>query len=277
MNDFGDFLRSIGLRVERPIMDGRVHRCPTERKPRHKNGAYQFLGDHGWGQAWDTHLTPVIWSDRGEQIRFGREAPKVDMAARLEELKQKRAAAAQRAQAIFESCTPGTHPYLAAKGFPEEQGLLDPQGFLVVPMRRFLRYESIASVQWIDDVGDKKFLPGGSAKGVCFALGKFRDRLWLVEGLATGLSVRAALRAMYQPDTVLVGFSAGNVAHLSELIGDDHEVRIVADNDESSTGQHMAEQSGRPWVMPEEVGTDANDLHQSEGIHALTDMLRRVL
>ena len=47
---------------------------------------------------------------------------------------------------------------------------------------------------------------------------------------------------------------------------------MVADHDESGTGQRAAESSYMPWVMPEMIG-DANDLHQSEGLLAVRSML----
>ncbi|MFN8758844.1 MAG: hypothetical protein ACK5XA_08550 [Tagaea sp.] len=274
---FGEFLQSIGLLVDHPRLDGAIHRCPTRTKPRKKNGAYQFFGTHGWGQAHDEHLYPVIWRDDG-QIRFEPRAPappQVDMAARLGELKQQRAAAAQRARAIIGECTTGTHPYFGLKGFPAEQGLIDPQGFLVIPMRRFLRYESIVSVQWIDDEGAKKFLPGGAAKGACYVIGSQKAHTsWFVEGYIDGLTLRAALRKLYRDDNVVVCFSAGNLIHVAELAG---EGFVFADNDASMTGQRAAEATGLKWTMSPSTGNDVNDDMLAHGLDYVVDHLRRFL
>ena len=89
---------------------------------------------------------------------------------------------------------------------------------------------------------------------------------WLVEGFATGLSVRAALRSMYLDDAVIVCFSAGNLAKISGTY-------VVADNDSSGTGQNAAQKTGLPWWMPPSTG-DANDFHQERGLAALSQILR---
>jgi hypothetical protein len=45
--NFVDFAAGYGLRIGDLIADNRWHRCPTEEKPRKKNGAYVFDGDAG--------------------------------------------------------------------------------------------------------------------------------------------------------------------------------------------------------------------------------------
>jgi len=44
---------------------------------------------------------------------------------------------------------------------------------------------------------------------------------------------------------------------------------VFADNDESGTGAKSAESTGLPWTMADEVGQDANDLHQKAGLFAV--------
>ena len=109
-----------------------------------------------------------------------------------------------------------------------------------------------------------------------FNLGRHSTR-WYVEGYATGLSVQAALRRMYRDDQVVVCFSAGNLGNVANPRGDSPRSRyVIADNDESGTGQRYAEKTGLPYWMPPESG-DANDWHQKHGIEALADALREVL
>ena len=42
-------------------------------------------------------------------------------------------------------------------------------------------------------------------------------------------------------------------------------------------GEKYAKQTGLPYWMPPEPGTDANDYHQAHGVEALADALREVL
>jgi putative DNA primase/helicase len=88
-------------------------------------------------------------------------------------------------------------------------------------------------VQRISADGTKLFLPGGKAKGSVFFIGPLvAHERWLVEGYATGLSVRAALRELHRDAQVVVCFSAGNLAHVGRLV---KELRpkayVFADND----------------------------------------------
>src|SRR6478735_3686214 len=90
MLEFADFARAHGLLVEHPIMDGRVHRCPTEDHPKKKNGAYRYEGDWGWVQAWEVHSDPIVWH-AGKSNAAAPIAPKRDLAAIRREEAQRRA------------------------------------------------------------------------------------------------------------------------------------------------------------------------------------------
>lgn len=168
------------------------------------------------------------------------------------------------ARRIVAASQMGHHPYLERKGFPTERGLIHEDA-LVIPMRRDGGIESVQRI-WPD--GRKKFLAGARASGTSFELGRGGLR-WLVEGYATGLSVRAALKLLYRADTVVVCFSASGLAH-------QRGHTVVADHDESGTGQKYAEATRLPYWMPDTVG-DANDYHLARGIRALADELRALL
>src|SRR3546814_7594504 len=81
------------------------------------------------------------------------------------------------------------------------------------------------------------------------------DLLWHCEGYATALSIQAALKRLYRRASVVVCFSASNLAHVAKSLGG----RVVADHDESGTGERAARETGLQWCMPPDVGTDAND------------------
>jgi putative DNA primase/helicase len=168
-----------------------------------------------------------------------------------------------------------THPYLASKGFPEATGMVTPDGELLIPMRDFKDYGVINSVQRIAADGSKLFLPGGKAKGSVFTIAKgaWRER-WLVEGYATGLSLQMALLDLRRQAEVIVCFSAGNLKYVATLVK--RPAFVMADNDESKTGEQAAEATGLPWVMPEDVGQDANDVHALKGLRAVVGLIRNV-
>ncbi|MYZ44194.1 toprim domain-containing protein [Schauerella aestuarii] len=270
---FRDFARAHGLLIRDLMDDGRIHRCATESHPRSRNGAYKCTGAWGWVQDWGTQDAPEMWfaDEKNEVVKA---QARVDMAALMQQESHKRDAAALRAAEIVLQCGTGSHPYLDRKGFPKETALIDYDGRLVVPMRSVGNYSRVQSLQWIDATGEKKFMPGGAAKGGVYMLGA-GDEFWLCEGFATGLSVRAALKSMYRQARVVVCFSAGNLAHVAgQLQGRRY---VIADNDESGTGERYATQTGLPWAMPSTVGQDANDLHQSGGVFALSKLLRTCL
>ena len=195
-----------------------------------------------------------------------------------------------------------SHPYLVAKGFPETPGL-SCEGHLLVPMRHYLS-NAVQSVQTIAPDGKKKFLAGGQASQAVYKLGRAWTR-WYVEGYATGLSVQAALRRLPRQDQVVVCFSAGNLAHIAPPAGSTPRAQyVIADHDwwrcpkkecrakwdyESKrcpscgssgvtepAGEKHAKQTGLPYWMPPEPGTDANDYHQAHGVEALAKELRRM-
>lgn len=264
MTDFATFARSHGLIVDHVKADGRVHRCRTEAKPNRHNGAYAWDGQRGFVQDWTIHPQAIPF--RGEAGRPRAEA--LERAARSD-AKAREAARGLAREIILRSAFQ-THPYLARKGFPNEPALVDPtDGRLVVPMMNAHRYGELLSVQRIAEDGTKKFLTGGTAKDAVFHLGRGLTDV-LVEGYATGLSVRVALNAMYRRARVVVCFSAGNLASVARL----YRGFVVADNDESKAGEDAAKKSGLPFVMPPKVGMDANDWHQQEGLDALCELLR---
>ena len=255
---------------------------------------YHMAKENGWaGQA------PVMPRPTPEEIHRRQEQ------ARREEEARERAAkrAADVASKMLQQAELGPYDYLARKGFPDAQGLV-LDGKLLVPMRSGAS-GALYSIQTIAADGSKKFLPGGKAKGAAYNLGRHWTR-WCVEGYVTGLSVQAALRRLYREDQVVVCFSAGNLAHIAPPAGSTLRAQyVIADHDwwrcpkkecrakwdyESKScpscgssgvtepaGEKYAKQTGLPYWMPPEPGTDANDYHQAHGVEALADALREVL
>src|SRR3546814_4381777 len=64
---------------------------------------------------------------------------------------------------------------------------------------------------------------------------------------ATALSIQAALKRLYRRASVVVCFSASNLAHVAKSLGG----RVVADHDESGTGERAARETGLQWRSEE--------------------------
>ena len=272
--DFLDFATTNGLIIERLYQDGKWHRVPTEDKPRKRNGAYLFDGHRGVVKNWATMEGFASWRSDGVIGSSGGERQAKDIQASLQAEARKHAQAAQKASLALSSAELAQHAYLVKKGFPKAVGLVLDDN-LLIPMRDY-KTNAIISLQSVNRDGEKKFMPGGRAKGAVFRLGpKNADWTWLVEGYATGLSVLEGLKAMYRNDAVLVCFSAGNLQHVAERVGGNR--MVFADHDKSGTGQKVAEATGLPWLMSPIEGEDANDLHQRTGLWGLVALMREAL
>lgn len=274
---FLDFAADHGLTLESPLADGRWHRTRTHDKPRKKNGAYLFDGMRGVVINFATMVHGAVWREDGTTERIDRAAIRRMQAQNAQAERERQEDAREVAQEMVMRSRTDIHPYLAAKGFPEERGLV-LDGELLIPMREFKLYKQINSIQRISADGTKLFLLGGKAKGSVFFIGPLlAQERWLVEGYATGLSVRAALRELHMEAQVVVCFSAGNLAHVGALVKELRPVAFVfSDNDQSAAGAKAAEETGLPWVMPPEAGEDANDMHKRAGLRPLAALIRTV-
>lgn len=268
---FERFAASHGLMIPKVIADDRVHRVPTEDHPKKRNGAYRFNGADGWCQNWAHHEAPIFYRPDGGNVAPDHERIAELRKARDEERRRHEQAARALAAELLNAAHWAPHPYLESKGFPQECGMVH-EGDLIVPMWDFEAYgKRLNSAQRISAAGAKKFLFGGKAKGSVYKIGSGVEH-WHCEGLATGLSIAAALKALYRRGTVVVSFSAGNLANVAKAIGG----FVVADHDASGTGERVARETGLPWWMPPDVGADANDFHQQHGIRNLAVMLNRL-
>lgn len=248
----------------------------------------------------------IVWNWQTQQKQtFTTREPGQAPAPRKRDIQAERRAEEDRlaveslCREIVRTCDQKQHPYLAAKGFADEMGLVHenprrcvpdtrlgrliaeamPAGegpFLIVPGRIGSR---VATVQFIAPDGSKKNIYRGAMREAFHRISTGRAT-WVCEGIATALSVRAALRLLGVSATVLSAFSASNVALVASAIPG---ARIAADNDKPvptlgdlGTGEFYARQSGCVWTMPPERG-DFNDLHQSAGLRAVALHLKGVI
>ena len=270
MTELIPYCRLHGIVIDSPPPIGIWRRYPTEDHPNSRNGAVKFMGTHAFIQNWATGTDVAVWhADNMSQA----DIVQIQRVANDAEAQRKRqqAAAARKAAWIMDQCQIGKHDYLKAKGFPEDQGnvwAFSGQQLLVIPMRSD---DHLVGVQLIDESGGKKFLSGQRTSGADFVLNNKGMHI-LVEGYATALSVRLALKQLKRRYTLHVCFSAGNMAKIAGRLPSGI---VIADNDSSGTGERVAKQIGWPYWMSDQVGEDANDAHQRLGLFKFSQSLTR--
>jgi putative DNA primase/helicase len=272
MMELINFARAHGLILNSLPPIGVWVRVSTEDNQRKKNGAIKWMGDHAFLQNWAVDQEVIVWHGQAPK---GLDPEKIARLAKQAD--DKRAAlqkqAAAKAAGLLNNCQRAMHDYLKAKGFPEEPGnvyVKDGVPYLIIPMRVG---SQLVGAQVISPEGDKKFLYGQRTKGAEFVFDN-KGPHYLCEGFATALSIRAAMKALRMRYTIHVCFSAQNLLHISKQHDD---CFIIADHDASTTGQRMAEQSGKRWWMPPTVGHDFNDFHQEVGLFKASQALQKTL
>ena len=269
--DFITFCRLHGVLIHYLPPIGVWKRYPTEDKPKHRNGAVKFMGDSGFVQNHALEVTVSFWRpDVPVTIDHAALARQAKMA--VQETAFKQLEAAKRAAGILHQCQYAFHPYLKRKGFPEESGnvwLRDGDQVLVIPMRVG---SNLVGVQLIDESGSKKFLSGQKTSEAEFVIDNKGPHI-LCEGYATALSVRMILKSYKRRYTIHVCFSAGNMVKIAARLSGGF---VVADNDESGTGERVAKQIGWPYWISDKLG-DFNDHHLREGIFRTGQSLLKML
>lgn len=268
MNDFLSFLVSCGLIVNF-VETGKIVRCKTTDKPHKRNGAYLFDGVSGWCQNWGTMDSPAVFkSDKP----FDREAYSKHKQKQRQDEARRHQKAAYRAELILSQCELDLHAYFDSKGFPKMRGMVwrhdETKGpLLIIPMRVDSK---ISGCQVIDINGNKKFLYGQQSKGAEYVFDNGGTNIWC-EGYATALSIQDVLAKMKLRYRIHVCFSASNMAYMAD------SGIVIADNDESGTGEKAAKKTGLPYFMPPNVGEDFNDYARRENIFIVMNELRKVL
>lgn len=272
MTDFIAFARAHGILIDHLPPIGVWRRYPTEDHQRKRNGAVKFMGTHGFVQNWAMNTEVEVWrGDASASVDMNKIRRNAQQAERRRIEQQE--AAAKKAGWIMHQCQTGHHPYLEAKGFKDEQGNVWKTGgglVLVIPMRVGHR---LVGCQFIREDGEKKFLFGQRTSEASFVFDNKGPHI-LCEGYATGLSIRAAMKALKRRYTLHICFSAGNMVKVAATLPRGF---VVADNDESKAGEDAAKRIGWPYWMPPEVGMDANDLHRRDGLFKFSQSLNKAM
>lgn len=294
-----DACSAVGIRPPRHTVPGRWIASPVEGKTA-SNGAGRVLifNDRSGGIAWNwtTQAQQRFTADGrvdAQEVRAPRRDPKADALER-----ERQAVAIEAARRMIAAAQPEPHPYLARKGFAEERGLvLDTPGAFVPADRFFdgMRYrlgqmagpfliipgritKRVVTVQLIDAEGAKVNMKAAPMAGAAHRIAAGRET-WVCEGIATALSVRAALWLLGRSATVLCAFSAANVAKVAlrledSIIAADHD-RPLEQLHGQGTGAFYAARTGRVWTQPPEPG-DFNDWHMRDGLRAVALHLRDI-
>ncbi|MFA5567990.1 MAG: toprim domain-containing protein [Trueperaceae bacterium] len=296
-----DACGAVGLEPpKRRPTPGRWTRTNALTKNGKGDGSILIFDDETGGLAWNHQTSKrhrFKLNGTGQTRRDPEAERKIRQREREREAEQREVEAI--CAAIVRGCRHEAHPYLKRKGFPDEVGLVcdDPREFfpdsrfgqmlgkalpegdgpfLIIPGRVGGK---LTTVQFITPDGAKKNILRGVQGGAFHRIATGRDT-WVCEGIATALSVRAALRLLGASATVLSAFSASNVAKVAEGIPG---ARIAADHDKPvetldglGAGEFYARRSRRPWTMPPAPG-DFNDWHQRDGLRAVALHLREAL
>ena len=262
------------------VLDGTLYRFDADEKGG-KTGWYIAHGDDIPGGAfgcWRRDIKQDWRASLGRELtpqEIARSKSNIERAKtiRRQELERQRENTRQEVKRIWDNAQTASddHPYLTRKRVRAHGVRISQDGRLMVPL--YDEKYQISSMQYIDGNGGKLYHQGGRVGGCYLALGMPTDTIYIVEGFATGATVREVTEEM-----VIVAFSASNLpsvtGHIRDAYGQNQRIVIVADNDAGGVGfakaHEAAARHGAQVVMPPESG-DANDYHNAG--HDLTALL----
>lgn len=255
--------------------DGEIHRFKSDPKDKSKAGWYVLYDGAvpaGAFGCWRQGIECNFKADIGRELS---PAEEMAHAKHLREAKIKKEADRKRQHEVAEhtvtqiwdnaaSASPD-HPYLQRKGIQPHNARVTGDGRLVVPM--FSEHGQLSSLQYINSDGKKLNHTGGETKAKFWRIGstELSNKIYLAEGYATAATIYEEMHA-----ACFISYGSSNFVNVAPILQDqypDHQLIIVADNDESGTGQRYAEKCaelyGVRYVMPPTLGHDANDYKQA--------------
>lgn len=291
---FRDAIAAAGLTPPGEIFgDGKLYRFSSNGRPKDESGWYKFFDDERPAGAFGCWRTDISSTWRSEQpTKFTpaeREAFKQRMreaeAARAAELEAGHAYAASVAADLWSQALQGDdHPYLQRKGI-NGTGARIMGEVVLVPMRH--GPGALVGLQRIFADGSKRFIKGTPLAGAYTVLGRpsKTEPVIICEGYATGVTLHLATN-----HCVVVAFNAGNLLAVAKKIRaamPAAPIIMAADDDSWTDGNPGMTAAGEAaaainasFAVPRWYGdrlekhTDFNDLHQDEGLQAVTECIQ---
>lgn len=243
------------------VPDGKIHRFRADatKEKANENGwyilsktekGYLFGAVGDWAMGIKVKLSSHSSLSFEERVAQDRAIENMIRQAE-EEKSQRQKRAEDKAREIWASSAPApaNHPYLIKKNLKGSYGArINKKGDLIIPVMD--GYNNIVSLESIDAEGNKKFLPGGRKSGCFWQIGEGQP-VYMAEGFATAASIYEATGK-----ACVVAYDAFNLSKVSPRFP---YVTIVADNDESKTGEKEALKTGLKTIVIPELGMDAND------------------
>jgi phage/plasmid primase-like uncharacterized protein len=301
---FLDELAAAGFKVPRTLAIGKLERIDAPGDTRKQaTGWYVYnefpdtrdtartMGVGVYG-SWRGTPEKVTWVSKAtgsmsddERVNYNHQ---LEIARQQREIEQRQmhAAAAQEVAELLANTEPATsdHPYLKRKGVPALGQCRISRGALALPL--LTAEGQVASCQFIQPDGTKRFKTGGRKRGCFFPILGDDATVYIVEGYATGASVHVATGAL-----VYVAFDAGNLYEVATTVRTLHtssRLVIAADDDQFSVGNagrtkamQAAEAIGGecafPTFTPDQLAgkpTDWNDLHALAGLAEVKRQLK---
>jgi len=295
-SSFSEMLTSIGYQITSQIELGKIVRVSGPNEKQHKKSAWYIFQEYpttdnkvigvgsygswkaGEKQTWCSRSQTTM--NTQERLEYYNHIEKARIKHEQEQVLINDEAALKAFDIWNKAELTGKTGYLEKKKIKAYEGVRFSRGSLVIPV---VTDNKITSLQFIPDYGDKRFLTGGRVKGCYFVIQGTVNRVFVVEGYATGASVHEATGA-----TVYISFNAGNLYEVTSIAKKDNQsskIIIASDDDQfgdNNAGKDKANQVssalGVDVVFPtfkdlSTKPTDFNDLHCLEGMSSVKKQL----
>ena len=283
---------SVGIEPPDEIhFDGKIHRF-NHGKKRDKSAWYCLFADGvpaGRFGDWREGIEQPFKADIGRTLTPAEEMANARRMAearaqRDAEIAKTRAVAADTCAIIWDGCSesPADHPYLIRKGVQPHGARMTGDGRLVLPA--YDEHGELASLQYIDQHGDKQYHGGGARKGTFWWVGDLNSPgiIYIAEGFATSASISEATGR-----PCVITYNSGNIPTIAQTIRaafPSADLVIVADHDTYTPEERERKAKKGPEyaaeaaalinarvIVPPIEGMDANDYAQAG--HDLTALL----
>jgi len=254
------------------VIDGKVHRFSSDGRKKGNSGWYIIHSGKiaaGAFGCWREGRTITWRQDIGrkltqaEEMQHAQQVARAQKAAR-EERERRQEVVALTVSDIWSGASEASndHPYLQSKGVLNHGLRVSGDGNLIVPLINATG--ELQSLQYLSSSGDKRYHSGGAVAGCRYTITGTGKTHYIAEGYSTAATIHEHTGA-----TVHVAFSAGQISAVTGIVRAEHDgdIVIVADNDDSGTGQHKAQQAASEHrarvIVPPIAGMDANDYAQA--------------